>query len=189
MRKSFQIFAVCFLFLAGLLGAVHAEDVTFATFPRALGVQVGGIAGIGLSYQRWKEPWGYQFAAGTLYHPPIDDGHDVFNYNAGAQVCYTIFSDDFSTWLASRLYVLAGINHRGYKDAVETPPDSGTYVVGEFHPEFGLGGGVGVEAVFFKHFAVSTEMVYALFWKPIEPLANGQFAMEMLPQVSLRYRF
>ena len=170
-------------------GTVHAEDLAFTTFPRALGVQVGRIAGIGLSYQRWVGPWGSQFAAGALYHPLMDDGHDVFNYNAGAQGYYAIFSDDFSTWLSSRLYVLAGINHRGYKEAVETPPYSGTYVAGDFHPEFGLGGGVGVEAVFFEHFAISTEMVYALFWKPIEPVALEQFAMEILPQVSLRYRF
>ena len=169
-------------------GTVHAEDLAFTTFPRALGVQVGRIAGIGLSYQKWEGPWGYQFAAGALYHPLMDGGHDVFNYNAGAQACYAIFSDDFSTWLSSRLYVLAGINHRGYKEAVETTtPD--VYAAGDFHPEFGLGGGVGVEAVFFGHFAVSTEMVYALFWKPIEPVAHGQFAMEILPQVSLRYRF
>ena len=60
---------------------------------------------------------------------------------------------------------------------------------GDFHAEFGLGGGIGVEGVLFQHFAVSVELVYGLFWRPLEEKLPEQFLLEMLPQVSLRYRY
>jgi hypothetical protein len=156
-------------------------------FPRALGVQVGRIAGIGISYQKWQDDTGFQVAAAGMYHPLMDDGHDVLNYNAGVEFQYLVYTDDFANWLSGRLYLFAGLNHRGYIEAVLIAPD--TYAVGDFHPEFGLGGGVGVEAVLFEHFAVVTEMVYALFWNPIQPVLHEQFMVEILPQISLRYRY
>lgn len=156
-------------------------------FPQALGVQVGRIAGIGISYQKWQDDTGFQVAAAGMYHPLMDDGHDVLNYNAGVEFQYLVYTDDFANWLSGRLYLFAGLNHRGYIEAVLTEPD--TYVVGDFHPEFGLGGGVGVEAVLFEHFAVVTEMVYAIFWNPIQPVLHEQFMVEILPQISLRYRY
>lgn len=185
MRMMLMGFVLVMLVMAAAT-PLFAVDSVVDQFPQALGVQVGRIAGIGISYQRWQGDTGFQVAAGGMYHPLMDDGHDVLNYNAGLEFQYLVYTDDFANWLSGRLYLFAGINHRGYIEALAV---GDTYVVGDFHPEFGLGGGVGVEAVLFEHFAVVTEMVYALFWNPIEPVLHEQFVVEILPQISLRYRF
>jgi hypothetical protein len=189
MKHIFVRSLLVLLFALVLVGNLFADDdLPFGTYPQALGAYVGRISGIGIGYQKWNDTYGFQFAAGGMYHPLMEGGHDIFNYNAGAQLQYPLFSDDYSTWLAGRLYVFGGLNHRGYKEAVYDE-SSYSYVEGDFHAEFGLGGGIGVEGVLFQHFAVSVELVYGLFWRPLEEKLPEQFLLEMLPQVSLRYRY
>lgn len=174
-----RVVRLSLLLLLCSMAAVQSNDVPFERFPQALGVQVGRVAGVGLSYQNWDSRFGYQIAAGGLYHPTGEDGQDLYIYNVGVETLYQLFSDDFSTWLSGRLYAVAGVNHRGFRETV----DDG------FNAEFAIGGGIGVEAALFEHFAIATEMVYALLWKPVQPVVRNQFSMEMLPQVSIRYRF
>lgn len=183
--RSGRFVCIALLFLV-MTSNLMGGPLPFDAFPRALGVQVGRITGIGLSYQRWFGNQGYQVAAGALYHPRMDEGHDIVNYNMGAEYMHAIYSDDFSTWLSGRLYLFAGLNHRGYK---ETVASGDSYVAGDFHPEFGMGAGVGVETVLFEHFAITTEMAYAVFYAPTEPILHERFVLDILPQISLRYRF
>ena len=188
MKTKIRILIPGLFFILLAQGLLFAVETSFSKSPRALGVQVGRISGIGLSYQKWSGNSGFQVAAGGMYHPLMDDGHDILNYNMGIEFQQAIYTDDFSTWLSGRLYLFTGLNHRGYLEAIETAvPD--VYEKGDFHPEFGIGGGVGVEAIFFEHFAVVTEMVYVLFWHPIQPVFHEQFVVDILPQVSLRYRY
>jgi hypothetical protein len=49
----------------------------------------------------------------------------------------------------------------------------------------GIGGGIGVETILFKHFAISTEFVYMGMYE----LNTSTLNVDMYPQVSLRYRF
>lgn len=179
MRKPIRILFLSVCIYVFIAAVAYAQELPFQRFPRALGVQVGRVAGIGLSYQHWDGSWGYQVVAGGLYHPLTGDGQDLYVYNAGIEGLYSLFEDDFASWLSGRVYLFAGINHRGYQ---ETASD-------DFNPEFAFGSGVGVEALLFEHFSIATEMAYVLLWMPIQGQPHQQFALEMLPQVSLRYRF
>ena len=188
MTKRMRFLVVGLLVLIFPLFMVQSEDLPFDRYPSALGFQVGRIAGIGISYQNWEGKIGYQVAAGALYHPSMDDGHDVFNYNIGFEALYGLYADDFAKWLSGRLYAVGGVNHRGYQESV-WDNDLGRYVDNGFKPEFGVGAGIGVEAVLFEHFAIATELVYGFFYMPNEPTLRQQFMIEMLPQVSIRYRY
>ncbi|MDD3823705.1 MAG: hypothetical protein PHN93_08175 [Sphaerochaetaceae bacterium] len=186
MKKKVMLLS-CVLIFVLLVPAFAASD-PFSTFPEALGVQVGRLAGIGLSYQKWNGDDGYQVAVGAMYHPLMNDGHDILNYNIGFEYMRSMYSDDFAKWLSGRLYIFAGINHRGYKETVVNPV-SYDYEAGDFHLEFGAGGGIGVEAVFFEHFAIATEMAYVLYYSPLELALQDRFILDLIPQVSVRYRF
>ncbi len=167
------------LFFLMLLSPAFAE----AQYPNALGVQVGRIAGFGISYQRWEEGFGYQLATGLNYHSWVAEGDDRFVYNLGFEIQRPLVSHDISSWLSGTLYLFAGIHHRGYEEALGS--ESTGYTVGPYTAEFGAGAGVGVEAILFDHFAFGTEFVIFGMYTPREE----RFAVNMLPQLSLRYRF
>lgn len=179
------------LLLAVLGGSfLFAEDMAFEQYPIALGAQVGTLSGMGVSYQYWGPVFGYEIAGGAIYHPlQLAQGVDPLSYNFGMQIQYPIYSDTFSTWLSGRLYLLAGAYHSGHIDALPQNTTPETYKASPFTLSYGIGGGVGVEGVFFDHFAVVTEFVYGLLYSPSSESLSKQFIINMNPQISLRYRF
>ena len=63
--------------------------------------------------------------------------------------------------------------------------DPEVYRSGPLILNIGVGGGIGVETIFFKHFAISTEFVYVGMYD----VNAAKLDVDMHPQVSLRYRF
>ncbi len=165
--------------LASSLVAVPNE------YSNSLGVQVGRLSGVGLSYQKWTDTLGYEIAGGVLAHPLMENGSDQLAYIIGLQAMYPVVSHEVNSWLEGTLYIVGGVNHQGYREAVETPADSGLYVAGDLMLEVLVGGGIGVETIFFTHFAICTEFVYMGRYE----INSGTMNLEMQPQLSVRYRF
>lgn len=159
-----------------------AAEPVFNRFDQSLGVQVGRLSGIGASYQRWYPSFGFQVAGGAFFHPNMELGRDRMAYNIGAEVQFPLISHTITSFLAGRVYLVAGFHHRTYQEAVGDE-DSG-YTAGPVVVQFGGGAGIGVETVLFEHFALGTEFVY------IGLIAlDGSIDVEMTPQVSIRYRY
>ncbi len=188
MKKKKFILITAAVLLIITLSSVSAEENTFERFPKALGAQVGYLSGLGLSYQNWGETFGYQVAAGVMAYPDYSTGAEPLLYNAGLEFQYPVYTDSFGTWLTGRLYLVAGARHRGYIEAVYNS-GSDTYEKSPFTVEFAVGGGIGVEGVFFDHFAVVTEMVDSVVWKSGESSLTDSIQVILQPQISLRYRF
>ena len=170
-----------FLFAIGLLVPLFSVE----QYPHSLGVQVGRLSGIGASYQKWTDTFGYQVAGGLIYHPVLDAFSDQLVYNFGFELQYPLVRHQVNKWLGGTLYLAVGVHHQGYKEVEETVPDSGVYTAGPLILNFGGGGGIGVETVFFEHFAVGTEFVYVVMYNYNE----NNIDVNMYPQVSIRYRF
>lgn len=154
-------------------------------YPHSLGVQVGRLSGIGASYQIWTEQVGLQVAAGMRYNTELDEFSDRLVYNLGLELQYQLVEHAITSWLEGKLYLVAGIHHQGYQEAVETSLGSNVFTAGPLQLNFGLGGGIGVETILFEHFAIGTEFVYVGMYNP----KLNEAMVDMLPQVSLRYRF
>ena len=85
MKHIFVRSLLVLLFALVLVGNLFADDdLPFDTYPQALGAYVGRISGIGIGYQKWNDTYGFQFAAGGMYHPLMEGGHDIFNYKRGS---------------------------------------------------------------------------------------------------------
>lgn len=162
--------------------SLTAENMVFDRYDQALGVQVGRLAGIGAGYQKWYPRVGFQIAGGFFYHPNMEDGRDRFAYNIGAEVQLPLMSHTINSFLAGRVYMVAGLHHRMYQEAVGD--ELSVYTKGPIVTQFGAGGGIGVETVLFEHFALGTEFVYLGLYS-----LDGSLNVEMTPQVSIRYRF
>ncbi len=186
-RLTRAIFTGFFLLILSL-SPLSAQEDTFSQFPKALGVQAGFLSGFGLSYQSWGEKVGHQVAAGMMADPSMTWGADPLVYNLGYEMQYPMYTDSFDTWLAGRLYLFTGIRHRGYIEAVYDSGSS-TYANSAFTLEFSLGGGIGVEAVLFDHFAAVAEMANAVIWKSGDTALSDRVSVDLQPQLSLRYRF
>jgi len=190
MLRALSKAVLIFLLLCLVAGSLFAEQTVFEEYPSALGVGVGFLSGVGVSYQQWFAGWGYQVAGGVIYHPlQLKYGFDPLLTNAGLELQFPIYTDSFNTWLSGRLYFFGGVRFRAYYEAQETSAGSGVYAASPFTLELGTGGGVGAELVLFDHFAAVAEMVYALVWTPLGSEQRDVFMMETYPQLSLRYRF
>ena len=154
-------------------------------YPHSLGVQVGRLSGIGASYQIWTEQVGWQVAAGMRYNTELDEFSDRLVYNLGLELQYPLVEHAITSWLEGKLYLVAGMHHQGYQEAVETSLGSNVFTAGPLQLNFGIGGGIGVETILFEHVAIGTEFVYVGMYNP----KLNEAMVDMLPQVSLRYRF
>jgi len=168
-----------------LLALMVAVPLFANQYPHSLGVQVGRLSGVGASYQVWTERVGLQVAGGMIYRTELEEDHDRLVYNLGFELQYPLVEHVVNSWLEGKLYLVAGIHHQGYQEAVETSPSSGIYTAGPLQLNFGLGGGIGVETILFEHFAIGTEFVYVGMYNP----KSEETMVNMFPQVSLRYRF
>ena len=168
--------------LLSLVLPLSAESEVFDQYDQALGVQFGRIAGIGASYQKWYPTFGLQVAGGFFFHPIIEEERDRFAYNIGAEVQLPLISHTITSFLSGRVYIVAGLHHRTYQEAVGD--ETFGYTGGPIVMQFGAGAGIGVETVLFQHFALGTEFVYVGLYT-----VEGKVDFDMYPQVSIRYRF
>ena len=167
--------------LVALLLPVLGDDV-FSSYDQALGVQAGRLAGIGASYQKWYPTFGVQVAGGAFFHPNMEEGRDRYACNIGSEVQLPLISHTINSFLAGRVYLVAGLHHRSYQKAKDG--GGGTYVPDEVVVQFGAGAGLAVETVLFEHFALTTEFVYVGLYT-----VEGSLDLDMYPQVAIRYRY
>lgn len=183
---------VILLMICMVLPMVFAEEEetesnAFAQYPEALGFYYGEIAGTGLTYHRWNDGVGYQVTAGALYLPP-DAGGNLLDYVVGFENSYTVYSEDFTNWLSGLLSLFWGVNHRGF---IPVTYDEETYepVIGSYTPTFTLGGGIGIEVLWFKHFSIPFEVGYGATYLPLESAAIDMFLVDLYFQAGFRYRY
>ena len=182
-----------------------AEDIpaAYEEYPQALGFQYGEISATGLSYQRWGGRTGLMVTGGIIYVPYDANSYlmwfeTTLDYAVGAEVQYRVYGEDFAQWLSGQLYVFAGLKHRGYipLNVVEegrVEPDEiwvePTYAAGSYQPVIGLGGGIGIEIILFRHFSLPLELGYGVDWSPLAGEIGKQFNVNLRPQVGFRYRY
>ena len=202
IRRVFFITAVLVVLSAGSLYSLGAEEVgrpAYVQFPQALGFQYGEISGSGLSYHLWRDSIGFQVAGGIVYIPLHDDyWYDrTLDYSVGTEMQLRVYGEDFDSWLSGQLYGFAGINHGGYIPIIEVteateigdefiPPE---LAAGAYTPTFGLGIGIGIEIILFRHFSIPIELGYGLEWTPTAGNAGQQFNIDLRPQAAFRYRY
>ncbi|MGE4454319.1 MAG: hypothetical protein AB7D92_07255 [Sphaerochaeta sp.] len=179
MNKKQQGFVVLLILLGGILFSSGSE------YSQALGVQVGRLAGIGVSYQTWMRNVGFQVAGGFLYHQELEEGGDRLVYNIGFELQYPLVSHTVNSWLDGKLYVVGGLHHQGYQEVEASESVPPVLSSGPLTLNLGLGAGVGVETILYDHFAIGTEFVYVGMYET----NSGKLDINMYPQVSLRYRF
>lgn len=182
MPRTFLVVLFSLFLLCVLILPLSAEQ---NQFPHALGVQVGRLAGVGASYQRWISSLGYQIATGAVYHPLMEEGRDQLVYNVGLELQYSIIGHIINSTLGGNMYLVCGLHHQGYKEAVESTIDQGVYTASDLIMNFGFGAGLGVETILFDHYSISTEFVYVGMYN----INTEQLSLNMYPQLSLRYRF
>ena len=177
----------------------------FEEFPDALGVFFGLASGMGLSYHSWLPDTprsGIQVAAGVLYSP--DAANDIFwgsvlDYTVGLEYQYSVFGEDFVSWLSGLLYLWGGIAHYGFieqivvQDAVYTDDydlvSETVYGAGPYTPTITIGIGIGVEVILFRHFSFPIEVGYVATYNLIADTFLAGFNVTLTPQGGGRYRF
>jgi len=190
MKKTWFVFLLIFsMTITGF--ADKPEANAFAEFPEALGFYYGEISGTGLTYHKWVDGVGYQITAGALYLPP-DSGNNLLDYVVGFENSYTVYSEDFTKWLSGLLSLFWGVNHRGYIP-VEVEYDEVTYEasydIGSYVPTLTLGGGIGIEVLWFKHFSIPFEVGYGATYLPLESDVIDMFLVDLYFQAGFRYRY
>ena len=190
------------LALCGVLYGLGAEDVAvpaYEEFPEALGFQFGEISGTGLSYQIWTPALGIQIAGGIIY-APLNGGWPsrTLDYTIGAEFQFPVYGEDFASWLSGRLYLVTGLSHAGYipvvvaTDGYERTDSTWVepvFAAGEFTPVLGVGAGIGIEMILFRHFSIPLELGYGVKWEPTAGALSSQFNVNLHVQAGFRYRY
>ncbi len=193
--------------LSAHIAYAEATEVDIAPayeeYPQALGFQYGEISATGLSYQKWNEGTGVQITAGAVYIPYDDEDFygwsaTTLDYNIGTEAQFRVYGEDFAQWLSGQLYLFAGLKHRGYIPVEQVSAGytdenddwvDPVYEVGSYNPVLGLGVGIGIEIILFRHFSIPVELGYIADWNPSVADIAGQFEIGLRPQVGFRYRY
>ncbi len=195
-RASLTVLII--ILITGTFTWSENSNPVFKKYPTAIGGFYGEIGGIGLSYQRWIYPLGFELTSGLAYVPPesaIGPGEYFFYYNIGFQIMYTIIANDITDWLSGNLYSFTGLIHYGYlsqpynqsKDSNEVPTYTPDYSKSPtYFTDLGLGFGFGIETVLLKHFSFPLEFGIDGIWRLGNPYPQkaGFFV-----QTGFRYRF
>jgi hypothetical protein len=213
MKRTLILVAGMLALVCGsLIAAGSTEDPVpaYEIYPKSLGFQYGEISGTGLSHHWGEGTTGYQIAAGGIYVPyaPGDEYMGLsyppttLDYTIGVEAQFRVYGDAFTNWLTGQLYLFAGLNHRGYiplhtvaeEYLDESNPAMSVWVepvysAGVYTPVVGLGGGIGIELIFFTHFSIPIELGYAVQWSPTITNLAEQFTLNLIPQVGFRYRY
>ncbi len=135
-----------------------AARTVFDAYPSAIGVHVGSIEAVGLSWKRWYGPTGFEVSAGGGWDPATTSGN-VFWYSVTGGVSRRIFAEDFDSWFSGGLSLVGVVGHAGEEGYVYDPATSG-YVLHPYRPYFFAGAGIGIETVFFRHYSQELQFLY-----------------------------
>lgn len=191
MKVRFAIRLVVFSAFLCLVAAVApAQDETesvFQRYPQALGVFWGEVAGRGLTYEAWAGNVGFHVTGGGIYLP--EGGFRVLDYTVGLELLYRVTAQDLTSFLSGQLYVFGGAMHGGYIEEVLVSPGSEqelpVYGPGPFTPYAGVGGGIGIEQIWFQHFSIPVQIGYG-GWLEFPSLAPR---VNIIVEGGFRYRF
>ncbi len=206
MKRAITVAILLLVLGRGALFAGAMEEgvpAAYEEYPQALGFQYGDISATGLSYQKLFDRTGFQLTGGIIYIPYNEATYFGFpestlDYAVGSEVQYRVYGEDFATWLSGQLYIFAGLKHRGHipvtmvQDGYNNPDVNWVepvYSVGEFRPVLGLGAGIGIEIILFRHFSIPVELGYGVDWSPLAGALADQFNVNLRPQVGFRYRY
>lgn len=174
---------ICIVFVSASLFAAGSE--TLDKFPSSIGAQIGRLSGYGLSYQkRISDLDALQTTVGLSFNGDATWG-SLLDYVVGVEYQHTIYSDSYEDWFLGQLYVFTGINHMG---SIKAEEESG-YALGPFRPSLAVGGGFGVEILFFDHFSLPIEFGYGGFWEYADTSFIKQLEFQFIAQAGVRYRF
>ncbi|RKX83826.1 MAG: hypothetical protein DRP57_07150 [Spirochaetes bacterium] len=178
----------------------------YRAYPYALGAFAGELGGTGLSYQQWLGKFGYEVSFGGYYTPPdcsFEPNSVFLTYSIGLQFQYALFSENllkkFPDWIAASLYLFTGTVHVGsLSQPCKVNPDfnkddlsslmylSDTSKSPVYTPDFGVGFGIGIEPVLFRHFSFPMEFGIDSIW-PLGSLWPDTAGF--IVQGGFRYRF
>jgi hypothetical protein len=184
-----RLFVLCALLgLAAAVGVAQDEtESVLDRYPQALGVFWGEIAGRGLTYEGWMGDVGFHITGGGIYLP--EGGFRILDYTVGLEMMYRVTAQDLTTFLSGQLYIFAGAMHGGYIEEVLVSPGSEdempVYGYGPFTPYAGVGGGIGIEQVWFEHFSFPVQVGYG-GWIDFPTLAPR---VNIVVEGGFRYRF
>jgi len=198
------VFILTVVFMPMLFGDTGTN--VYRTYPYALGAFGGDLSGSGLSYQQWLGRLGYEVSFGGFYTPPdcsFEQDEDFLTYSIGLQFQYSLFSENllkkFPDWISASLYIFTGIVHAGSlsqhckanPDYNKDDPTSPIYLSDTskppvYRPNFGLGFGIGIEPVLFRHFSIPVEFGIDSIW-PLDSLWPDRAGF--IVQGGFRYRF
>jgi hypothetical protein len=203
MKKKLFLITTAVLICLPLIPLFSTETDYFTEFDESLGFIGGRISGTGLSYQTWKGGFGYQITGGIIYLPEADESwyENALDYAVGVEVQRPVFTDYFAKWFSGQLYFFGGANHYGYvpvelvaEGYYENPDDyegwvEPVYRLGLYSAKFGVGVGIGIEILLFKHFSIPIEFGYGAFYEPSMPELKDQFEVNTVVQSGIRYRY
>ncbi|AEV28794.1 hypothetical protein SpiGrapes_0969 [Sphaerochaeta pleomorpha str. Grapes] len=181
--RKITLAITCLLLVSVSLFSAGNEILT--KYPSSIGAQIGQLSGYGLSYQkRISDLDALQTTVGLSFNGDATWG-SYLDYVVGVEYQHTIYSDCYDDWFLGQLYIFTAINHMGSIETVDEYSD----VLGPFKPSLAVGGGFGVEILFFDHFSLPIEFGYGAFWEYADTSFIKQLQLQFIAQVGMRYRF
>ena len=197
--------------LTGESSPPEEQEPVYTLYPTALGVSanIWGDGGAGLHYHHTAGRWAWEGDVGLWYYPD-ESGYeysstgepvlqDIGSYNLQFTLLYRVYEDAFADWFSGALYLFTAVQHTGYLERdVEygaNPSENPLFDWDDFvstadeiryAPSVGLGFGIGLEPVLFRHISLPLEFGLGGTWILGEPLPD--FA-GMFTKIGLRYRY
>jgi hypothetical protein len=172
---------VSLLILTPILAFAQTEtesESVFEEYPSALGFAAGDLSGTGISYRHWFDiKTGFQITGGVLYRADEFSG-STLDYTLGAELLRSMFAAEYAGWLHSQLYIFGALLHGGLFKSGNS-----------FTPGIGAGAGIGAELGLFRHFTMNLELAYGAFWRDINRPILDELEVNLIPQISLMYRY
>lgn len=176
--------SVLVLFLAtSALCSLHAQTKAYQRYPYGIGVQFSSAIW-GLSYHQRSGENALQGVIGLIYDPDPLWSDSTLSYGVAVDYQRTLFGEDFNDYLGGQIYIATTLAHSGeilynYSTGLNEP----------FEAKITMGLGFGVEILFFQNFSLPVEIVYNFSYLPTAKEMGSAFAIDLIPKVSLRYRF
>lgn len=198
MHRYATVMLAATILAVGAVGSLAADEhddqlAPWDEYSRALGISSipdPGAEGLfpvpALSYQRWRESWGWQGSLGVVYGDLTG-----LQYGASLQTMFPIFGRAPVDWYAGRLYWWLGAAHTGrylvtdqrnFENVVVTP-------AGTFIPSIVASGGIGVESVLWRNISIPLDLGYAAGWYGKPGGITEQITVGFTANIALRYRY
>lgn len=184
MKNRSQLLLVMSAFLVFSCAMPLYADTSkaYQVYPHGIGVQFSPTIW-GLSYHQRLEENALQGVVGITYDPEHEYA-SLLDYTVAIDYQRTLFGNDFNEYLGGQLYASVSLGHTG-----EISYDWSSDVANPFKATILVGVGFGVEILFFQNFSLPIEFIYNMYYIPTASDLSSAFGIELIPKISLRYRF